>query len=620
VAAVDAEQTFKTFKVESSEVFQEDFHFGCGTTTEVSDDHLCLADVLLQRSFSSRSQTETVVTETTVVRTTKTRTIHNLNEDEISDGADSRTELNFKDASVKHDPPIDKHFAKKKPELQPTDKYDHDFPKDQTPHRDQQSSLSVHEGSADSSDNAGSTHHNAHVLSTSPPPMAQNSVETKLTKAVPGDSPAVTPGYEEDLPVVVVTQSPQVVHQQRVELAACSYNASSLITAPIERPCSAACPFSQRIPGDKCHKVCIKKEDCAAFNPKRSFAEVASSQCMPACGYDKHIIGCSQCARVGVCLKCLTGFTLVQNGARCQSNMEVTWRSIYLVLLIVILGVVWYLWNLARRARVNETVLEMSYQHRDHCKVWELVADESSQHGHRWQKYPMWGTRVQSRDIGGLGIVLYFRHIGFLIALCPVLIFAAYLTYINSDLKAYEDATAHLKDCQSAFSHSQMFNGGQFEIDIVRFSRYMCYAMSATYLIFLIGIVMFAKSQLNLSNRWDESRSTHEDYAFLCRHLPVDATEPKEIQDYFQTLLNDHNQQSDGNPVHRIVGVSIAYDYKQHAELIDSAVCDLVEDLERTKWDTHPSGHFFTCCSYGSRHGAMVSPAQPEKIRTKESQ
>lgn len=590
---INAEQPFATHETQPSDALQEDYNLSCSGLTENSEVQSCQADVLLQRSFSSRSHTETVVTETTVVRTTKTRTIDNIGEDysdlqhEVSDGADYESDRNFKDTAAKHDPPIDKHFVEKLPQLQPEHEFDKDFPKDHHGLEDGQ-------GSSKSEEVANTTGPAAGFYTSSSPitQMAQNSVEdgngTTRTTTV-HDKLTLAPGYEEDLPVIVVTQSPQVVQKQKPQLAACSYNAAALITVPIEQPCSAACPFSQRIPGDKCHKVCIKKEDCAAFNPKRGFAEMVSKQCMPACGYGTHIIGCSRCAGVGVCVECMTGFTLVENGTRCQNSMEGVWKKIYIILLIVILLLVWYLWNLARRVNLNQIVLEMCFQHRDHCKCWELVADESA--GHRWQKYPLWGTHVQSRDIGGLGIVLYFRQLAFLMATCPVLLLAAYVTYKFSDLKLYEDATAHLNDCNSALSHSQHFNGGQFEIDIMRFSHYMFYAMIATYLVFLVGIAMFAKSQLNLATRWDESRSTHEDYAFLCRDLPQDATDPKEIQDYFQELLDNHST-GGADSVHRIVGVSIAYDYKQDAELIDSAICDLVEELEKHRWKSHPSGHF----------------------------
>lgn len=265
---------------------------------------------------------------------------------------------------------------------------------------------------------------------------------------------------------------------------------------------------------------------------------------------------------------------------------------IYIVIVVVLILLTWYLWNLARRPPINRTVLEMSFQHRDHCKCWELVPDTHSRHGHTWQKYPLMTTDIQVRDVGGLGIVLYFRQLGFALLACAVFLLAAYITFSLSDLKSYEEDTARLLDCQSVAAHSHRFNGGLLEHDIVEFSRYMFYAMTATYLFFLFGIVLFAHSQLNLSYRWDESRSTHEDYAFLCSGLPEDATDPKEIQEYFQKVLDDNIPPGGAGSVHRIVGVSIAYDYKQHAELIVSAIVEWVEDLERIAWEAHPSRHF----------------------------
>merc|ERR1712224_1081325 len=100
----------------------------------------------------------------------------------------------------------------------------------------------------------------------------------------------------------------------------CSVNSLYQVAIPKRKRCPLACPYSQHLPGDRCHKVCVTAGKCATFHPSRSFANKKTKKCIPACGLKEHqrVVGCFQCAKVGICVECLPGFTLVDNGKRCK--------------------------------------------------------------------------------------------------------------------------------------------------------------------------------------------------------------------------------------------------------------------------------------------------------------
>lgn len=189
----------------------------------------------------------------------------------------------------------------------------------------------------------------------------------------------------------------------------CSHTASSAVALPKKHKCAPECPFSQQLPGDRCHKVCVGKGTCGKFHPGRGFADPESKQCIPACGRKRKdkVSGCRRCAGVGLCAECMTGFALVDDGARCQNVMEGVWPIIYILLGSVFVILVYYTVNLTRRPQINSDVCEKSLLFRDHCRCWCLAEDKS------WHQYPLMATDVKKENISGQGVILYFRRLSF---------------------------------------------------------------------------------------------------------------------------------------------------------------------------------------------------------------
>lgn len=375
----------------------------------------------------------------------------------------------------------------------------------------------------------------------------------------------------------------------------CTHNNNGGAFFPMRKKqrCSGGCPFSQEIPGDKCHKVCVAKENCAQFHPGRSFADPESRRCLPTCGAtpQEKIVGCKRCAGVGVCAECMLGFTLVDKGTKCHSLLEGhvpdgVMPVVYAILGFAVMMLVLYVVNLARRPQVNSEVCEQSLQFRDHSKNWYIDDDKS------WHRYPLMETNVSQVDVSGQGVILYFRHLTFAIGAALLLFLTCYITFRFSSAKTQEDQAQALTDCyyyqDSAAATEWLKHSAENKQEmLLNDSRCMFISMTVAYLVLLIASSIFEYSQTKLSQSIDELNATHEDYAVWTSGFPKDSTDPNELVEYFQRVLDSAAGRTG---MHRIVGCSIAYDYKQNEELISNAIWEWVEELEEQHIREHGSG------------------------------
>merc|ERR1719387_1996330 len=106
-----------------------------------------------------------------------------------------------------------------------------------------------------------------------------------------------------------------------------------------------------------------------------------------------------------------------------------------------------------------------------------------------------------------------------------LLFFGAYVAYEYSELAIYSRMEVHgVTDCQlleepqSATKFYAAFN--------VRVYQWMV----LIYVLLVLVSLGFYGYQKNLSYRYDEEHSTHEDYCTLVEGLPGDATDPVELQ------------------------------------------------------------------------------------------
>lgn len=373
----------------------------------------------------------------------------------------------------------------------------------------------------------------------------------------------------------------------------CSQNTSKVVPIPLEHKCPSACPFSQHLTNDHCHKVCITADLCRPFYPAKAFASVEAGECVGTCGshHKDIIVGCSQCKGVGVCEKCATGFFLSSDGKRCIDHMGQFWTGVYWTIGIVVVLLLWYMNCLSRRENINPEVLQHSLLLRDRRKCWNW------QNYHE-RKHSLFSTNCALQDISGQGVQLYFRFLHFSAAVAFVFMVGAYIAYQCSDLKEHIDRTK--ADCEVAKlqGHSiaratAAYNGHTGEFDM-----FLCLVFM--YLAVIVVSMVFVYKQYDTSYRWDENNATHKDYAVLASGLPATATDPLELCEFFQkelqaaTATGGKYPQEDASSL-SVIGVSICYDYKEHQDCIEDAVQDWIEELEveigRRNWKGRPPEH-----------------------------
>ena len=146
--------------------------------------------------------------------------------------------------------------------------------------------------------------------------------------------------------LTTLTFASEKSHKKKKDpLILCSHDFHRPSLLPTDQPCPASCPYSQKIEGGTCEKVCVAAKMCGAFFPARSFADEDSMRCTAPCGRsaDNNVIeGCVACSEAGVCKRCATGllglswYELSEDGSQCYNNAQYGFR----MFLYVVLGLV----------------------------------------------------------------------------------------------------------------------------------------------------------------------------------------------------------------------------------------------------------------------------------------
>lgn len=379
--------------------------------------------------------------------------------------------------------------------------------------------------------------------------------------------------------------------QHGVVVPHCTHSAETFRRLKRNVPCRPMCSYSLLLPDDPCHKVCVAPEDCSKIHPSRSYADRVTKQCIATCGMAEsdRIVGCSHCERIGKCKQCVAGFTVSADGKSCVDDYWVFWRCVYIALGSVGVLLFLYFIMLSQRPIVNNDVLEAALLHRDHRKVWQERED------HAFHQYDFTGTSLVSTDISGQGVLLYFGFLTFASFLAGVLLVMAFVAYEFSALKEHRETFKDTNDGVSQHCSASTEHLANRSLEVYgNYNIRMFVCMLLTYFFVLATSMLMVWYQTNVSYRWDENNSTHEDYAILASGLPEDATDPNELCSFFQKALDKELEKREISGEHNlhVIGVSIAYDYKQHQDLIDNCLKDWIEDIEiekeRRSWKSRP--------------------------------
>eukprot|EP00927_Polykrikos_kofoidii_P009003 TRINITY_DN13745_c0_g2_i1.p1 TRINITY_DN13745_c0_g2~~TRINITY_DN13745_c0_g2_i1.p1 ORF type:complete len:1183 (+),score=150.03 TRINITY_DN13745_c0_g2_i1:25-3573(+) len=220
--------------------------------------------------------------------------------------------------------------------------------------------------------------------------------------------------------------------------ARCSFDLSEVIFLPQDLPCPRMCPFSQPLEGGNCEKVCVEASHCHTFHPVRFFANTKTLRCEVACGDQHRVVGCHECASVGVCKRCSSGLfgllvlELSEDGRECIAPRGVWWYLFFSVAGVVSIAAALYVLELSTRDVQNAEVLRKALERRE-CARTELMSHKGSRdmsfftaNMHCDGSAPDW--------LGGRGVALYFNWLIFGIVVAIILGVGCFIAFEFSEL------------------------------------------------------------------------------------------------------------------------------------------------------------------------------------------
>mmetsp|Transcript_37341 Transcript_37341/g.79341 ORF Transcript_37341/g.79341 Transcript_37341/m.79341 type:complete len:1067 (-) Transcript_37341:41-3241(-) len=413
----------------------------------------------------------------------------------------------------------------------------------------------------------------------------------------------------------------------------------------VNATCPDECPFSQPLAGDACWKACLAPGQCDEIHPARIFSDPETLQCEQACGPrpEDRVSGCLECASLGRCRRCMAFHSPSQDGQVCVNRLQWLWITLYVLVGLAIVAAIVFAVKLYIKPTVNPNLVLDALAHRKNCRPQALVRPPLGG-SEVWQEFPLRTTCVASQDVGGLGIVLYFRWLRFLFFVgvtlllgtsaayyiplsaiglgkpaaavkmdshqCPYVLnesaFAENATTASAEDRARQQASLlefrpvvrlrnplKFRPMSGRKTNSKKSKGKDEEDDdyvtpvgdLNEFPMRMCVAMTVLYLGISGLSLAFSMSQFSLARHWASKRPQHSGFALLVRGLPKEATDPEDLRRFFQDHLDSISgdiTSRTAEPIFEVIGVSIAYDYGAHESVVTNMADKVIEDLTKS--------------------------------------
>lgn len=349
--------------------------------------------------------------------------------------------------------------------------------------------------------------------------------------------------------------------------------------APGRNRCPAECPFSMKDTETSCHFICVPENLCGSKDKRDDVADKIQKVCRPG-----NVVGCQRHKpKTDECLDCKLGYELV--GTTCLSRFRHIWYALYVIAVTLGVILVSYIFDLVRRPRVNEAVLNKAMLYRSHCKL----RDPDDNHAF----YPVdtdlhhspseTGVSENTGPIGGTGLLLHFNFQLAMILWCVFAILGWVLLGLVYGSDQFLIGTMDDSDPQKM---CQAIRWGQAAQQNFAFGKF--WFIFLLWVFSTLGCIAFAVYQHRRFLQLDASSATMMDYATIIHGFPVEAGQPGLEEEYTafltQALSEAHSGVSGGV---RPVGVSVAWDYGDMAEQIDAQIVREVELRERDEPE-HP--------------------------------
>eukprot|EP00927_Polykrikos_kofoidii_P057441 TRINITY_DN5158_c0_g2_i1.p1 TRINITY_DN5158_c0_g2~~TRINITY_DN5158_c0_g2_i1.p1 ORF type:complete len:1297 (+),score=177.43 TRINITY_DN5158_c0_g2_i1:369-4259(+) len=379
-----------------------------------------------------------------------------------------------------------------------------------------------------------------------------------------GRWPAV--GASPSLPVtarLAIGSGAAVEERNFSAFARCSITERLWESADLE--CLAECNHTDVSMSRPGRKICVAPEMCPTLSTKGLCGDPVTRQCTQACGLHtgksdtrtadqaeeevdvQQVLGASSSS--GVC-----------HVTRNELNLAV--QAYIGVGALLALVVLWWFAGLWSRPLENPNY-KMAERHRFWSKPLRVV-NVVDRRGARSRRIGMrtlfrsWSlfTCVHRHDIAGQGVTLYFNWQHFWFAMAAILTAGFLVAY---------SAAYHL-DKQGKHKEAAQF---RFQVYIV------------LYAVVVVCSLVYSYLQFGTASSYDEMHSHQSDFAVWIENLPVDLTRPDELQDWLVSAC-DYAASTDPTceSVPQVVGVSIAYDYKDHEQKVEQAIDEWIEELD----------------------------------------
>jgi len=370
----------------------------------------------------------------------------------------------------------------------------------------------------------------------------------------------------------------------------CSYtldNARTLVDTPHGPYCPSSCPFTQRLSGDHCKKVCVEAELCSTFHPARAFADPHSKECVPACG-KRHIPGCKSCVGEGVCAQCVGdlfySFKLSADGKMCLNRWWFVWTVVYFMLAGVLVFFIYYaVCLLVFRSPKGSTMMRRALRHRRLCYPSTFKFEEDTGTAN-WQNFPRW-SNPHTKCISGMGVQLYFNWLLFC-GTCALLLWIAANVAVLLSGHLYEAKD----EMNSRTCNIRTYSGlsGRLLESTRDFRVNMFVCLGVAYLMILVVSWVVIKWQHQIIRELYDSEDVSSSYVLKLTNLPPEATEETLVMAVRARLALGDSSEDD------VVGASVSYDMSGHEGEIANAVNKMI------------------CEQHGRRSSVHFSMAAPE--------
>lgn len=328
-------------------------------------------------------------------------------------------------------------------------------------------------------------------------------------------------------------------------------NASSSAVA-----CPASCNYILPDPLFSCGAACVAQEGCAELGGVAlSFPDLGTRKCTKG-----PISGCIHYDGTNMCKQCGKLLKRTRDGTACVFLPGLQQFACGLFVFVVLLLVILLPVNLYRGCckRVgNETALTYGWRHR-----LRVIASASKfENPTRMRaRFPM-DTNMHTELVAGAGLCLFYNSL--LFVLVVTLLVAIVFTLIWT-LTTFP-SVGYAGECR--LGSNREFN--RAVDDIIDYQKVSAICCGVLWVVVFAFSLYWARCQHLAYRSLDARTSLMSDFAFRVSGLPLDAYEV-EIANFFDAIVPAV-----------IIGVSVAYDYRGHEELIGQLLARHIQTEEQ---------------------------------------